>query len=58
LNRFNPRAAYDHVADFSVYVDRNWRGKGVGGQLLDRLIAEDPERTDEALGRFAELLER
>jgi L-amino acid N-acyltransferase YncA len=38
LNRFNPRAAYDHVADFSVYVERTWRGKGVGRQLLDRLI--------------------
>jgi len=38
LNRFNTRAAYDHVADFSVYVERRWRGKGVGRQLLDRLI--------------------
>jgi L-amino acid N-acyltransferase YncA len=38
LNRFNPRAAYDYVADFSVYVERTWRGKGVGRQLLDRLI--------------------
>jgi phosphinothricin acetyltransferase len=39
LNRFNPRPAYDHVADFSVYVERAWRGKGIGRQLLDRLIA-------------------
>ncbi len=38
LNRFNARAAYDHVADFSVYVERDWRGKGIGRQLLDRLI--------------------
>jgi len=38
LNSFNPREAYDHVADFSVYVERSWRGKGVGGALLDRLI--------------------
>lgn len=38
LNRFNPRAAYDYVADFSVYVERGWRGKGIGGQLLDRLV--------------------
>src|SRR5207247_9983821 len=30
LNRFNPRQAYDHVADFSVYVEREWRGKGGG----------------------------
>jgi L-amino acid N-acyltransferase YncA len=39
LNAFNPRAAYDHVADLSVYVERSWRGKGVGRLLLDRLIA-------------------
>jgi len=38
LNQFNPRKAYEHVADFSVYVEREWRGKGVGRQLLERLI--------------------
>jgi L-amino acid N-acyltransferase YncA len=38
LNAFNPRQAYDHVADFSVYVEREWRGRGIGRQLLDRLI--------------------
>jgi len=38
LNRYNPRAAYDHVADFSVYVERQWRGRGVGRRLLERLI--------------------
>ena len=39
LNQFNPRAAYDGVADFSVYVARGNRGKGVGRHLLTRLIA-------------------
>jgi len=39
LNRFNPRAAYDHVADFSVYVERDWRGKGAGRHLLEALVA-------------------
>ena len=39
VNPFNPRAAYDHVADFSVYVARGWRGRGVGRLLLDDLIA-------------------
>ena len=39
LNPFNPRPAYDHVVDFSVYVERGWRGKGVGRRLLERLIA-------------------
>ncbi len=38
LNPFNARAAYDHVADFSVYVRRDWRGKGVGRRLLDALV--------------------
>jgi phosphinothricin acetyltransferase len=38
LNVFNPRRCYDHVADFSIYISRNWRGRGVGSVLLDRLI--------------------
>jgi len=38
LNSFNPRPAYDRVADFSVYVEREWRGKGVGRRLLGRLV--------------------
>ena len=37
LNAFNPRRAYDHVADFSVYVARRYRGRGIGGRLLDEL---------------------
>src|SRR2546427_4308592 len=38
LNQFNPRDAYAHVVDFSIYVERGWRGKGVGTALLARLI--------------------
>jgi len=37
LNQFNPRAAYEHVADISVYVAREARGSGVGGRLLPEL---------------------
>lgn len=37
LNPFNPRPAYEHVADFSVYVDRDQRGRGVGDALLTAL---------------------
>jgi L-amino acid N-acyltransferase YncA len=37
LNQFNPRSVYDHVADFSVYVDRAARGSGVGHLLLEAL---------------------
>ena len=39
LNPFNPREAYRHVADFSVYVAREARGMGVGSALLPALIA-------------------
>jgi phosphinothricin acetyltransferase len=39
LNAFNPRRAYDHVADLSLYVERPWRGRGVGRRLLEALIA-------------------
>ena len=38
LNSFNPRRAYDGVADISVYVERSWRGRGVGRTLLGRLV--------------------
>ena len=38
LNVFSPRKAYDSVADFSIYIERGWRGKGVGSRLLTRLI--------------------
>lgn len=37
LNPFNPRAAYDHVVDFSVYVARKRRGRGIGDALLSAL---------------------
>ncbi len=39
LNQFNPRKAYDFVVDFSVYIERDWRGKGIGSALLHALIA-------------------
>lgn len=38
LNSFNPRPAYDRVADLSVYVERTWRGRGVGRRLLSHLV--------------------
>ena len=39
LNPFNPRAAYDHVVDFSIYIAREQRGRGVGDALLGVLEA-------------------
>ena len=38
LNQFNPRPAYRHVADFSIYIAREARGQGVGSALLAALI--------------------
>jgi L-amino acid N-acyltransferase YncA len=40
INPFNPRPAYRHVADFSVYVAREARGQGVGSALMAAVIAE------------------
>lgn len=45
LNPFKSRAAYDHVADFSVYVARDARGKGIGTLMLAEL-----ERRARAIG--------
>jgi phosphinothricin acetyltransferase len=38
LNSFNPRPAYDPVVDLSVYVERGWRGRGVGRVLMQDLV--------------------
>jgi L-amino acid N-acyltransferase YncA len=38
LNVYNARDAYRFVADFSIYVDRAWRGKRVGDAMLARLV--------------------
>jgi phosphinothricin acetyltransferase len=39
LNQFNPRPAYDHVVDLSVYVAREKRGRGIGDALMTALDA-------------------
>jgi L-amino acid N-acyltransferase YncA len=38
LNMFNPRQAYQYVADLSVYIARPWQGKGIGMKLLQAII--------------------
>jgi L-amino acid N-acyltransferase YncA len=43
LNGFNPRPAYAHVADFSIYVGEEARGTGVGKALMAALIARARE---------------
>jgi L-amino acid N-acyltransferase YncA len=37
---YRPRACYAGIVEFSVYVLRNWRGKGAGRLALLRLIQE------------------
>jgi phosphinothricin acetyltransferase len=39
LNQFSARAAYRFVADLSVYIERGWRGKGIGTLLLREMDA-------------------
>jgi L-amino acid N-acyltransferase YncA len=40
LNVYNPRPAYQYVSDFSIYIERGWRGKGVGRRLLEHLVEQ------------------
>ena len=39
LNAFNPRPAYSYVADISIYVAREQRGRGIGDALMSALEA-------------------
>ena len=38
LSEFSDRRAYENTAEDSVYVAEEWRGKGIGRQLLGRLV--------------------
>jgi len=40
LNPFSHRCAHADIADLSIYVDREYRGKGIGYALLVRLTAD------------------
>jgi L-amino acid N-acyltransferase YncA/predicted O-methyltransferase YrrM len=42
FKRFLPRAAYRGTAEISVYVDENFRGRGVGQRLLQHAITRAP----------------
>lgn len=37
LNPYSHRCVYDGVADISIYIERSWRGKGLGSILLSAL---------------------
>jgi L-amino acid N-acyltransferase len=36
---FRPQQAYRYTAEHSLYIEKRFRGKGLGGRLLDVLIA-------------------
>jgi L-amino acid N-acyltransferase YncA len=38
LSSYRPRACYAGIADFSIYLDRSARGRGIGRQLLTALV--------------------
>jgi phosphinothricin acetyltransferase len=66
FKRFLPRCAYRGTAEISVYVDENFRGRGVGQRLLQHAIARAPSLGITALiglifghnGRSLKLFER
>ena len=39
LSPYRPKPAYARTVENSVYVKEGWRGKGLGGVLLDELLA-------------------
>jgi L-amino acid N-acyltransferase YncA len=43
-SRYLPRECYDGVADFSVYVERDRRGRGAGRVAMEALIAAARDR--------------
>lgn len=43
LNRYSTRKAYHGVADISLYISREYRGKGIGRLLLENLQSRASE---------------
>ena len=39
LNRYHDRVGFRFTAENSIYVAESWRGRGLGGRLLEPLIA-------------------
>ena len=44
LGSYRPRACYAGIAEFSIYLERDARGRGVGRQLLEALVDAARER--------------
>ena len=39
LNKWSDRSAYDITAEMALYIDKKYRGKGIGQQLLAQILA-------------------
>jgi phosphinothricin acetyltransferase len=44
LSSYRARACYDGIAEFSIYLDRSTRGRGIGTQLLTALVGSARDR--------------
>ena len=44
LSEYRPRACYNGIAEFSIYLDRAARGRGAGRTLLNALVATARDR--------------
>ena len=44
LSSYRARACYAGIAEFSIYLDRTARGRGVGRQLLEALVSAAAQR--------------
>jgi L-amino acid N-acyltransferase YncA len=44
LSTYRPRACYSGIAEFSIYVDRMARSRGIGRRLLNALVGAARER--------------
>ena len=44
LSGYRARACYAGIAEFSIYLDRDSRGRGVGRQLLEAIVVTARER--------------
>lgn len=40
ISPYRPRACYDGVGEFSIYLGRPYRGRGLGKHLLEALVGE------------------
>lgn len=40
ISEYSRRSCYTGIGEVSIYVKKEWRGRGIGGSLLEALIAE------------------